>query len=342
MTYHLSICIPTYNRIDCLRELLDSILTQADESNPVEICISDDASTEDTDTLVHEYQGKYPHLSYYRFPQNVGLDRNMLKAVDLAHGEYCWLMGNDDKVEPGAVKLITERVSQYKDLTWLNVNGYLYDSHLKEKLHPRIMVGIKKSSLHHDQSFDNVDDIVTIFGDSFGFLGDNVFRRTLWNEVVAHADLSPYLGSYYIHLAVLLMMLQRSPRFLYVHQQCVGYRGGHDSFLEILGQLHRLRLDAVGYSQVAKGVFSRGSRLYRRFLKQIVRFHIRNRVRSIKLSAANGSMRDVAKLIFKHYGALPAFWIHIFPILLVPRSVLLGLRAFYRATIKKDPATLPQ
>lgn len=112
MKYELSICIPTYNRKDCLQELLDSILAQADDSNPVEICISDDASSDDTETLVHGYQNKYPHLLYYRFPENMGLDRNLLKAADLAQGEYCWLMGNDDKVEPDAVKLTTGRLKK--------------------------------------------------------------------------------------------------------------------------------------------------------------------------------------------------------------------------------------
>lgn len=98
----------------------------------------------------------------------------------------------------------------------LNVNGYLYDHQLKERLYPLIMVGLKKSALQHDQIFDNIEDIVSLFGDSFGFLGDNVFRRILWNEVVSHSDLSPYYGSCYIHLAVLLMMLQQiSSLFVY-------------------------------------------------------------------------------------------------------------------------------
>jgi abequosyltransferase len=335
MKYELSICIPTYNRKDCLKDLLESILSQADCPMPVEICISDDASSDDTETLVREYQETYPHIAYYRFPSNVGLDCNLLKSVALAHGHYCWLMGNDDKLEQGAVTLVTKLVKEYKEPTVLNVNGWQYDNQLKERLHDRVKKGLKKSILQTDQLFDNLEDILSLFGDSFGFLGDNVFKSALWNEVVSSSDLNRYKGSCYIHLAVLLMMLQQSPRFLYIHQHCVGFRGNNDGFLEILGQLRRLKLDVVGYNQVAEGVFSRKSRLYKMWMSRIVKVHIRSRVLGIKLSPSGKSMREAASLTYNYFANLPAFWVYIFPILLVPRSVLLGLRACYRSTIKR-------
>jgi len=335
MKHDLSICIPTYNRRECLQELLDSITNQLDCPTPVEICIGDDASTDDTPSFIYEYQKKYPHIAYYRFPENGGLDYNVLKAVSLAHGDYCWLMGNDDKVEQGSVKLITRLVKEHKDLTLLNVNGWQYDNQLKVRLYHRVKKGLKKSMLQNDQLFDNLEDILSFFGDSFGFFGDNVFKRSLWNEVVSSCDLSQYNGSNYIHLAVLLLMLQRHPRLLYVHQQCMGFRGNNDGFLEILGQFRRLKFDVDGYNQVAEGIFSRKSRLYKIWMSRIIKVHIRSRVLGIKLNQAGNSIREVALLTYNHFASLPAFWIYIFPILLVPRPILLALRAFYRVTIKK-------
>lgn len=335
MKYELSICIPQYNRWECLQELLDSIINQVDCPTPVEICISDDASTDDTPSFIHEYQKKYPHIVYYRFSENVGLDSNLLKAVSLAHGDYCWLMGNDDIVEQGAAKLITRLVKEYKDIAVLNVNGWQYDNQLKERLYHRVKKGLKKSILQNDQLFDNLEDILLLFGDSFGFFGDNVFKCSLWNEVVSSSDLSRYNGSFYIQLAVLLMMLQRHPRLLYVHQQCMGFRGNNDGFLQLLGQFRRLKLDVVGYDTVAEGIFSKKSHLYKMWMSRIIKVHIRSRVLGIKLNKADNSIRDVALLTYNHFASLPAFWIYIFPILLVPRHILLALRAFYRATIKK-------
>ena len=145
MKYDLSICIPTYNRRECLQELLDSIVSQKDCPSPVQICIGDDASTDDTETFVRGYQEKYPHIVYYRFPENVGLEHNVLKAVSIARsGDYCWLMGNDDVVEQGAVKLITGLIKIHADLTMLNINGWQYDNQLKVRLNDRVKGSLKK------------------------------------------------------------------------------------------------------------------------------------------------------------------------------------------------------
>jgi hypothetical protein len=244
-------------------------------------------------------------------------------------------MGNDDKVEPEAIRHITQCIEEYEHPTVLNLNGYLYDRHLQTRLHPQVRVGLRKGRFRQDTLFGDISTIVESFGDSFGFLGDNVFRRALWNEIVSNSDLKPYYTSCYIHLVVLLRMLQRSPRLLYVHRQCVGYRGNNDLFLEMLGEVRRLRMDVVGYHQVADGVFSKGSTIYRSWMSRVMRFHIRSRLLGVKLGGNSAHMRQVARVMFDYYKHLPAFWLHIFPVLFMPRSLLLGLRLCYRSTIKR-------
>jgi abequosyltransferase len=337
--YEISICIPNFNRLDCLGDLLDSIVVQDYGSSPVQICISDDASTEDIEQLVSKYQKIYPHILYYRFEKNVGLDRNLLKSVAMASGKYCWLMGNDDKIEQNSIHHILKLIKKYNDPTVINVNGWQYDRFLKERLYHRVRRGLKKRNLIKDQLFNNLKDIVCLFGDSFGFLGDNLFDRNLWNNVVEDTDLTPYIGSYYIHLAVLLMMLKRSPQFLYIHQQCVGFRGNNDGFLEILGEIRRLKLDVKGYSQVANGVFPNRGKIYRLWLSRIIKVHIRSRVLGIKMNSNNSSIKEAASITFNYLNMLPSFWIFIFPLLIIPRRFFVGLRPLYRATLKKVLST---
>ena len=73
----LSICIPTYNRAEFLKDALDSILRQINENNKdkVEICISDNASEDNTEELVEEYQKKSPiPIIYHKNEKNMGAD----------------------------------------------------------------------------------------------------------------------------------------------------------------------------------------------------------------------------------------------------------------------------
>lgn len=58
----LSICIPTHNKGTFLKETLESILPQYNDS--IEIVILDSASTDNTRDIVLEYQTRIPGITY--------------------------------------------------------------------------------------------------------------------------------------------------------------------------------------------------------------------------------------------------------------------------------------
>jgi glycosyltransferase involved in cell wall biosynthesis len=122
MTTQLSICIPTYNRDSLLREALDSLLIQDREG--LEIVICDNASPDSTLGLVEEYQCKFRQLSYFRWPENVGVDRNFLKTVEIARGEYCWFLGDDDQLDIEALDHIFTLLDKGYGLIYVNAMSY--------------------------------------------------------------------------------------------------------------------------------------------------------------------------------------------------------------------------
>lgn len=93
MNIRLSICIPTYNRAGCLKELLPGILAQVD-SGEVEIVVSDNASTDGTSEYLRSIDNT--HLRWWTNAENIGGDKNFLKCIEEAKGEYVWLFGDDD------------------------------------------------------------------------------------------------------------------------------------------------------------------------------------------------------------------------------------------------------
>ena len=114
MRYRLSFCIPTYNRASYLRETLGYIIDQADDS--IEIVISDNASSDNTEEVVKEAKLRFPNITYFRWPENMGADRNYLKTVELARGDYCWFMGSDDGIKKGALKKVLEELKDGHDI----------------------------------------------------------------------------------------------------------------------------------------------------------------------------------------------------------------------------------
>jgi abequosyltransferase len=71
----LSICIPTYNRVEYLIKCIDSIICQKEFINKqVEIVISDNASIDNTFNEIEKYIKKYDNIYYYRNNVNINND----------------------------------------------------------------------------------------------------------------------------------------------------------------------------------------------------------------------------------------------------------------------------
>lgn len=101
----LTVALPTYNRSNFLVRALNSILSQYDDR--VEVLVSDNASTDDTQKIVEDFKLKNPKINYVRNKENIGPDANFLQCYRLAHGKYILLLGDDDLiVENSLVKLL--------------------------------------------------------------------------------------------------------------------------------------------------------------------------------------------------------------------------------------------
>lgn len=110
----ISICFIHYNRINFLLESLRTIKRQSYPD--IEIVISDDASTDETQLMILELKNNYKYpIVYYRNEVNLGYDRNYRRAIELASGEYCITMGNDDTI------IGDDSISEVVD--FLNGNG---------------------------------------------------------------------------------------------------------------------------------------------------------------------------------------------------------------------------
>lgn len=255
----LSICIPTYNRERFLAETLESIVGQLDGDirDTVEICVSDNASTDGTEGLVREYAGRHPNMVYHRWPENMGADRNYLKVVDIAHGEFCWLFGSDDVMVPGAVRRVLAEIDTQPDIV-------LYERAESDKELASEPKCTRWTAIRDDYDFETIGERdrylhylaeCSSFGGLFSYLSVIVFRRARW---VATADKDRFVGTAYVHAHILLNMLKQGARFHYRTAVVVLCRTGNDSFLtddSIVGNYRRIRLDIDGYREIPGHVF---------------------------------------------------------------------------------------
>jgi len=85
--------------------MLSSIINQIGDIKDgytIEICISDNASPDDTLEVVNMY-AELHMMTYRRNPTNIGASKNFIEATKMANGEYVWILGDDDILTDDAI-----------------------------------------------------------------------------------------------------------------------------------------------------------------------------------------------------------------------------------------------
>lgn len=102
----LSICIPTRNGAEWLPKAIEQITRDPyfRESKLVELVISDNCSTDDTEQVVESYKRRFPDLiQYSRTPFDIE-DKNFEKVLRMGRGEHLKLLNDSFAIRPGFLK----------------------------------------------------------------------------------------------------------------------------------------------------------------------------------------------------------------------------------------------
>ena len=111
----LSICIPTYNRIKDLSEVIDSLLRVS--SDAFEIVITDNCSTDSTEQTVCGYSD--PRVRYCRNESPLPPFLNMIHSIFNGRGKYALYCNDRDLIYPeGVERLLTHLRDQDLAFVW--------------------------------------------------------------------------------------------------------------------------------------------------------------------------------------------------------------------------------
>jgi len=109
MNKRLSVCIPTYNRKELLKEALNSVFRQTYQ--PDEIIVLDDGSTDETEQMIKNsgWDVRY----YYQANSGDASARNRL--IEYAEGDYISFLDSDDLLVDDALERLIETAEREQD-----------------------------------------------------------------------------------------------------------------------------------------------------------------------------------------------------------------------------------
>ena len=198
----LSVCIPTYNRAFLLKRslaaLADAVAARG-LGGRVEVCVSDNASTDDTPAVIAAAVDAHPHIRWnvWRNPTNIGGVANIFRVADGATGVYLSVTGDDDVVQPDGLSGLVSATETGAVL--LIVNSY---AGLGRWVRQQSIGDGTRRWFHR---WPDVNHRLGVFHASF--LGNLVFRRDVYHR---HRR-NEFMANAYPHTLVAAAAMQDNP-----------------------------------------------------------------------------------------------------------------------------------
>jgi glycosyltransferase involved in cell wall biosynthesis len=121
----VSVCIPTFNRVNLLPFAIDSVLQQTYQD--FELIICDDGSSDGTSELMSEYPDS--RIKYIRHPQNIGKSNNMRSGFDAATGDYFIKFDDDDRLTSDFLARTTAILDKDSSIDFIGTDHWIIDIH---------------------------------------------------------------------------------------------------------------------------------------------------------------------------------------------------------------------
>lgn len=277
----LSICYPTYNRCKCIKTQIERLMTcPKDILGKIEIVISDNCSTDDTQEIVENSIQNGFQCKYIRNKTNIGMDGNFANCLKIASAKYVWLLGDDDLILIESLAKIVNILDCDEDFGLVHINTDIRD---------------RKSDV---VKYENIDEFSKELSFWFTFISSNIPQTKFVKDI----DFNKYYGTYFTQVPLFLKSMYEIPKNVIINFPVFEFgldsknNGGYNFFqvfvsnyLNIIGEAKKL-----GYIKQSTYDFMKKD-IYKRFvIERINRYLIHKTQNNMKYD--NGW-----KIVHKYY-----------------------------------------
>lgn len=305
--YLLTVAIPTYNGEATISNMLDRLLPQCDSR--VQVLISDNASKDQTESVIQKYLEKYPFIKYVRNEKNIGPDSNFLQCMELAEGKYTWLLSDDDILMEGKLEIILEFLSCDEEisLVYLNAKGF-HERYIDEE-----HCEFYQRAIYDHTSFVTIDKkkFMAYAGRMWGFLSCFVCLTEAFKSL---SNVDCYKGTNWLQSYIHILCAEYGEKKLgVISEPCIGA-----GIYSIVSNFDSARVDGVTYREMLDFAIAHGfdrKQLDDLFIWRICFIS----KRSIVKEKASGVCRTNVKALIRCTKKYPYAWVMLYPYLLAPK-----------------------
>ncbi|MHB8122741.1 MAG: glycosyltransferase family 2 protein [Desulfuromonadaceae bacterium] len=306
----LTIAIPTYNRSTFLDRCLSQIVKQVEAfGKNVELIVSDNCSTDDTEDVVKRYIATGHDIRYIKNDVNIGADANFSQCFKISNGTYFLLFSDDDLLLDDSLGKIMALIEK-ETYGVVYLSSYFFKSdYLKER-------PVRKSK--GPIVFDYLPDFIRRVDVWFTFISGNVVNKKL-----VDADLNPneFAMTNLQQLSWTFSSLFNSQKNVYYDEYLVAGQlentGGY-KFCEVFGK----NMNTVFNIFVNK--YGVNKEYFEIITKKTLKKHLSKYILSARKGFGSYHEEDFLHILHPIYKSYLSYWIFIYPAIKWPLPLAKG------------------
>ena len=104
----LTVIIPVYNTAEYLSRCIESVINQTEHN--IEVVIINDASTDASDTIIHNYITTDSKINYIKLSHNIGVGNARNIGINTARTKYISFLDSDDWIDAAYYEKMLEQI----------------------------------------------------------------------------------------------------------------------------------------------------------------------------------------------------------------------------------------
>lgn len=196
----LSIIMPTYNRVDLLKNTISLLLEQVvRNSEEVDLIICNNASTDGTKEYLNTLDKRDGLIIVYNYDDHVDIGNSITRSAANSDGKFFLFWSDDDTPSPCMIDTILIYLNKYPDIGCIHYNRLQGGPSDNGVDITNLKVYNPKPYSTHEVVYEDLEPFVINYFVSMGFLSADVVSTDVWkngmcaypNNHVGYEFLSP-------------------------------------------------------------------------------------------------------------------------------------------------------
>ena len=310
----LSILVPTFNRDNYLDRLLSELsrqIKESDTSEIVEVLISDNASSDNTKSIIDYHLSGNSNFSGVRHSSNIGAESNLISLLERASSKFFWFIGDDDLPVAGLIGHVTSQLIEISPSLLYLPSVWAPDISTIDLEQSKKLSFVPNSPLKTAQNLH----IWTTFISSWIFNADQAFSSpSVLQQILSLKGSSlPQLGW------ILPLLVQSQSPILVASRPCILATSGNSGGYSILSTF------LIHYPTIVNIYTTKAAHIRSSLVGHSLKSHLPSLIVYLRLGRSYRDAGDSEGVFFKSLRLLwfyPYYWVFCVPAFLVPLGII--------------------